>query len=83
MSTNTLELGSIASLTHSRYGVASPEQQAPKPSKKPAVGRRNISLYIPYKGQEFSVDDAEDSDLFGSEWSGFEARSTPSTRYLI
>lgn len=60
MSTNTLELGLIASSTHSRHGVASPEQQAPKPPKKPAVERRNISLHIPYKGQEFSVDDAED-----------------------
>jgi len=60
LSTNTLELGSIASSTHSRHGVASPERQAPKPPKKPVVGRRTTSSHIPHKGQEFSVDDAQD-----------------------
>ncbi|KAF2458025.1 Sodium/calcium exchanger protein-domain-containing protein [Lineolata rhizophorae] len=50
--------GTIPSSTP-RQVVGSPEAAAPAKPKKPGIGRR-ISSHGPHKGQEFSVDDAEE-----------------------
>lgn len=58
-----LELTRAGSITapidrsSSRQNVNPPEQQKPK---KPSMSRRSTSARLPHKGQEFSVDDAED-----------------------
>ncbi|KAF2115694.1 Sodium/calcium exchanger protein-domain-containing protein [Lophiotrema nucula] len=67
VSTQTTAYGSItSSINRPSQSIASPDRTAPKP-KKPAMSRRTTSTHVPYRGQEFSVDD--DKDEVGKDWS--------------
>ncbi|KAF2872008.1 Sodium/calcium exchanger protein-domain-containing protein [Massariosphaeria phaeospora] len=60
LQTQTAGYGSIpSSIDRRQQNALSPEQSSSK-LKKPAMGRRTTSARFPHKGQEFSVDDAED-----------------------
>ncbi|KAF1953651.1 calcium permease family membrane transporter-like protein [Byssothecium circinans] len=68
-SSQTAGYGSITSPIERRQqqqqqGVNTPEQAKPK---KPSMSRRSTSARFPHKGQEFSVDDAEDEVITETE----------------
>ncbi|KAF2086642.1 hypothetical protein K490DRAFT_43999 [Saccharata proteae CBS 121410] len=56
---NNAPQGSVPTSLPSRQSIASPDQPNPKP-RKPPMGRRQTSSSRIHRGQEFSVDDAQD-----------------------
>ncbi|KAF2019619.1 hypothetical protein BU24DRAFT_406265 [Aaosphaeria arxii CBS 175.79] len=58
--TQPVGYGSITSGVERQQRSANTPDQKTSKSKKPAMSRRTTSTHVPYKGQEFSVDDAED-----------------------
>ncbi|KAJ9649473.1 hypothetical protein H2199_000248 [Coniosporium tulheliwenetii] len=50
----------VGSMSSSRRLELSESTNTPNKPKKPSMGRRTTSMHGPHRGQEFSVDDAED-----------------------